>query len=189
MTDAAQIAMEKARMRPLARRMRADAFMPEAAARLITNFPDALRGHRVVAGYWPLGGEIDPRPLMLHLADAGAAIALPRMLERAAPPVFLEWRVEDRLEADAFGVLAPMQSAAPVVPSLILVPVLAFDRLGGRLGQGGGHYDRVLAQMRAKAVAAGLAYAGQEMPAIPLELHDQRLDWVLTEREAIACHP
>lgn len=187
MTDAAQIAMEKARMRPLARRMRADAFTPEAAARLIPNFPEGLRGHRVVAGYWPLGGEIDPRPLMLHLAEAGVAIALPRMLERAAPPVFLEWRVEDKLEADAFGVLAPMQSAALAVPSLILVPLLGFDRLGGRLGQGGGHYDRVLAQMQGKAVAAGLAFAGQEMPAIPLEPHDQRLDWVLTEREAIVC--
>lgn len=197
------IASEKARMRPLARRMRGDAFSPRAAAQLITHYAMALQSmaresmaqqslalgdYPVVAGYWPLGGEIDPRPLMAHLAAAGAVIALPRMLARAAPPVFLEWKFEDPLEADAFGVLAPLRSAAMVAPALILVPLLGFDRLGGRLGQGGGHYDRVLAQMRiGKVVAMGLAFAGQEMPVIPLEPHDQRLDWVITECEAIDC--
>lgn len=222
MTEAAEIAIEKARMRPLARRMRADAFSPNAATQLITHYTEAVAAQPIVAGYWPLGGEIDPRPLMAHLAAAGVVIALPCMLERGAAPAFLEWKFDDALEADAFGVLAPVKTAPPAMPALILVPLLAFDRLGGRLGQGGGHYDRVLATMRpeqfskseerfshpnrvnlesrpdpgsnepgssgrGRVVAVGLAFAGQEMPVIPREPHDQRLDWVITEREAIDC--
>ncbi len=188
MNQSDEFAIEKARMRPLARRMRADAASPGASAQLIAHFPAGLRKPCVVAGYWPLGSEIDPRPLMAHLAAAGSVIALPRMLARAEPPVFLQWCQEDRLEADAFGVLAPARAAPQFEPGLILVPLLAFDRLGGRLGQGGGHYDRVLARLRPAGVqAVGLAYAGQEMPAIPLEPHDQRLDWIVTEREAIPC--
>lgn len=188
MTNTADIAVEKARMRPLARRMRADAALPGAAGQLISRFMAISQPQSVVAGYWPLGGEIDPRPLMGHLAEAGSVIALPRMISRAAPPVFLRWQADDKLEADAFGVLAPVPSVPEVKPGLVFVPLLAFDRLGGRLGQGGGHYDRVLQRLRPFGVlAVGLAYAGQEMPAIPMEPHDQRLDWVITEREAIAC--
>jgi 5-formyltetrahydrofolate cyclo-ligase len=94
------------------------------------------------------------------------------------------------LSPDSFGILSPALTAAAVQPAIILTPLLAFDRAGGRLGQGGGHYDRVLASLKPKgAIAVGLAYAIQEVVEIPTGEHDQRLDWIVTEREAIRVRP
>jgi len=84
---------------------------------------------------------------------------------------------------DAFGIPAPGPNAAEVLPDIVFAPLLAFDRLGGRLGQGAGHYDRTLAILRARqpVFVIGLAYAGQEIAAVPMDAHDQRLDAILTE--------
>lgn len=187
MTDEPDLASRKAELRRAARAVRVAAADPEAGQGLVRHFPMALaRG--VIAGYWPLGSEIDCRPLLVTLAAAGAAIALPHISERAGPTAFRRWRQGDALIADAFGILAPHHAAEAVEPGVILTPLLAFDRQGRRLGQGGGHYDRVLAALRPKGViAVGLAYAAQEIPAVPSGALDQRLDWIITEREAI--HP
>lgn len=181
------LSAEKARLRRTARETRRQAYHAEAGAALGAVFPSSLLGLAPVGGYWPLGNEIDPRPLMLRLLAGGAPMLLPRIPARHEQPVFLPWRPEAPLAPDAFGILAPTEGE-PAEPRLILLPLLAFDRSGVRLGQGGGHYDRVLAGLRPKGViAVGLAFAAQELPAVPREAHDQELDWVLTEREAIRC--
>jgi 5-formyltetrahydrofolate cyclo-ligase len=172
-------------------RMRAEraAVRPgDAALKLIEHFPLELARLSPVAGYWPVGGEIDGRPLLAALAKAGRDIVLPRMETRAGPARFFPWRGDEALSADAFGVPAPPTKAEDFAPLLILVPLLGFDRAGRRLGQGGGHYDRIIAQHRGNgAVAIGLAYSEQEMRRVPTGEHDVSLDWVLTPREAIRC--
>jgi 5-formyltetrahydrofolate cyclo-ligase len=162
----------------------------DAPLKLIENFPLELARLSPVAGYWPVGGEIDGRPLLAALAKAGRTVALPRMESRAGPARFLAWRGNEILSADAFGVPSPPKDGADLNPRLFLVPLLAFDRLGGRLGQGGGHYDRIISLHRAHgAIAAGLAYAEQEMGVVPAGPHDAHLDWVITPKEAIRCAP
>ncbi len=150
----------------------------EAAAMLPLN---RMPPFQVVAGYHPLGAELDPRPLMARLARAGATLALPVTLDRERPLVFRT--LTEALEPDALLIPAPPPDAPEVLPDLVIAPVLAFDGEGGRLGQGAGHYDRTLANLRAaKSVfVLGLAYAGQEVERVPAEPHDQRLDAILTE--------
>jgi 5-formyltetrahydrofolate cyclo-ligase len=154
----------------------------ERAADLLP--PERLAGLAVAAGYRPRGGEIDPRPLMRRLAGAGAMLALPAALERDAPLAFRAYVPGDRLEPDACNIAAPTAEAPLVRPDLVIAPLLAFDRAGGRIGQGGGHYDRTLQALRAEGpvFVLGLAYAGQEVADIPHEPHDQRLDAILTEK-------
>ncbi len=160
----------------------------DAPLKLIENFPLELAKLSPVAGYWPVGGEIDGRPLLAALAKAGRVVALPRMEGRNGPARFLVWRGNEALTADAFGVPSPPKSGADLAPKLILTPLLAFDRAGRRLGQGGGHYDRIISLYRAHgAVAVGLAYAEQEMGQVPTGPHDAYLDWVITPKEAIRC--
>ena len=160
----------------------------DAALKLIEHFPPELARLSPVAGYWPVGGEIDPRPLLAALAKRGREIALPRMQTRAGPAQFYAWRGGEALTADAFGVPAPPPNGKQLSPLLILTPLLAFDRAGRRLGQGGGHYDRIISLTRAHgAIAVGLAYAEQEMDCVPTGDHDAALDWVLTPKEAIRC--
>ena len=138
---------------------------------------------RMVGGYWPHGSEIDPTALMRRLARAGASLALPVALATDAPLIYRAWAPGDLLAPDAFGIPSPTPAAPSVSPHLIIAPVLAFDRRGGRLGQGGGSFDRTIERLRAErqVLVIGLAFAGQELDEIPLELHDQALDAILTE--------
>ncbi len=181
---------EKALLRRHMRGVRAQlhADNPDAAVRFVQAFPHALQALSPVAGYWPVGSEADPRVLLAALAKAGAAIALPRMMTRHGPARFLSWPAGAPLSPDAFGVPSPPAESPDSAPRLILVPLLAFDRRGGRLGQGGGHYDRILADLKPQGVlAVGLAFAGQEVDDIPQGPLDQRLDWIVTERGAAPC--
>jgi len=187
MTDA-ELESAKADARMLMRAERAGIEPRDASLKLIENFPLELARLSPVAGYWPVGGEIDGRPLLAALAKAGRVVALPRMETRAGPARFLAWRGTEALTADAFGVPSPPATGADLSPRLILTPLLAFDRAGRRLGQGGGHYDRILSLYRAHgAIAVGLAYAEQEMGQVPTGPHDAHLDWVITPKEAINC--
>ena len=183
-----ELEASKADARMLMRAERASVVAGDSSLRLIEHFPTELAKLSPVAGYWPVGGEIDGRPLLAALAKAGRIVALPRMETRAGPARFFAWRSGDALTADAFGVPAPPATGADLAPRLILVPLLAFDRAGHRLGQGGGHYDRIVSLYRAHGcVAAGLAYAEQEMGLVPHGAHDAHLDWVITPKEAIRC--
>lgn len=153
---------------------------PDAGARLVLDAPAGA----IVSGYIRFRTEIDPAPLMARLAAAGCILALPRTPPGRAPGglTFHRWAPGDPLVKSAFGVAEPPESAEILEPDLVLAPLLAFDRAGGRLGYGAGHYDRTLARLRAlKPVRAiGLAYAAQEVAAVPMDDTDQRLDGVLT---------
>ena len=144
-------------------------------------------GAKIVGGYWPVGDEMDPRPLLNALDEAGWQCALPVVEKAGAPLCFRAWRPGDALEPGAHAIPAPLATAAAVMPALLLVPLLAFDRSGHRVGYGGGYYDRSIAALRGAGalLAVGLAYAGQELAAVPIAADDAALDWVVTEREAI----
>jgi 5-formyltetrahydrofolate cyclo-ligase len=145
----------------------------------------------VAAAYWPLGDEIDPRPLMAALHERGLRLALPAIRAAGQPLDFRAWRPGDALQAGGFGTQEPAATAPSVAPSVLLVPLLAFDAAGYRLGYGGGFYDRSLARLRAPGdaggdtLAVGLAYADQQVAAVPREATDQPLDLVVTERDVI----
>jgi len=141
-----------------------------------------------VSGFWPLEDEFDPRPLFEALYERGHPIGLPVVVGRAQPLIFRRWVPGMALVRGNFRVMTPPPEAPEVVPRVLLVPLLAFDRAGFRLGYGGGFYDRTLAKLRAvgEALAVGVAFAMQEVPAAPCDGTDQPLDWIVTEREAIA---
>lgn len=160
-----------------------------ASGRLRDNFHRAIAPEAGVAvsGYWPMPGEMDPRPLMEDMAVRGHPLCLPVVQGRGRPLLFRAWRRGDPLVPGALGILAPGSTAPSLVPGLLLVPLLAFDRQGFRLGHGAGYYDMTLAGLRAAGtvLAVGIAYAGQEVARVPREAHDEPLDWVVTEGEAI----
>lgn len=138
----------------------------------------------ICAVYRASGAEIDPRPLADTLIKLGWRIALPACEALDAPVVFRLFAPGDRLAPDVANISAPLNSAKQVQPDIIVAPLLAFDAQGRRLGQGGGYYDRTLEALRAgpkRPVFVGMAYAGQEVPHVPAEDHDQRLDAILTE--------
>ena len=180
---AAKVAL-RGRMAEL--RRRAAAVAPAAAeavrerALADLSFPPGA----VVSAYWPLRDELDPRPVMLALAAQGRQLCLPVVERSEAPLVFRAWHPGDPLAEARFGTQIPYDTAPVVTPDILLIPLLAFDGRGGRLGYGGGFYDRTLAGLRsAKAVTAiGLAYAGQQVEQVPSEATDQRLDALVTER-------
>lgn len=173
-------------MRALRRRLNAEA--PDAGVMAADVLPlERFPGLSAAAVYYAQGAELDPTPLAERLAAAGVTVALPVALSLDGRLQFRRWRLGEDLEPDVTGVPSPPQAAAAVTPQLVVAPLLAFDRRGGRLGQGGGHYDRTLSNLRTAGgvFVLGLAYAGQEVDAIPMEPHDQRLDAVLTEAEYI----
>lgn len=183
----ADLEAQKADARMLMRKERQSVEPGDAALKLIEHFPLDLAKLSPVGGYWPVGGEIDGRPLLAALSKVGRTICLPRMESRAGPARFIEWKGA-ALTADAFGVPSPPANGVDLAPRLILTPLLAFDRTGRRLGQGGGHYDRIISLYRAHGcIAAGIAYAEQEMGVVPTGPHDAHLDWVITPKEAIKC--
>jgi 5-formyltetrahydrofolate cyclo-ligase len=136
----------------------------------------------VVAGYWPMGSEIDVRPLIAALAARGHVIVLPEVTPRGQPLQFREWREGEALLPGRWGTAHP---AGPVrTPGYLLVPLLAFDRTRHRLGYGGGYYDRTLAALPA-AIAIGCAYAAQQVPAVPVGTFDRSLTAIATEMNVI----
>ena len=152
---------------------------PSAALRL-ADHADSLPPGDPVALYAAVGSELDPAPLARALLAAGRSLCLPVAVERDAAMIFRRWAPGEPLELDAAGCPAPLPLAETVKPALILTPLLAFDDHGGRLGQGGGFYDRTFAAMPDIA-RIGLAYAGQAVGPLPMERHDMALDGVLTE--------
>ena len=146
-------------------------------------------GARTVSAFMPIRDEPDTLPLLAALASHGFRTALPVTVSRAAPLVFRQWRPGDPTVPGEMKIPEPPASADAVDPDLLFVPLACFDRRGHRIGYGAGHYDRSLAALRAKgsATAVGVAYSVAQAPAIPDEPHDQRLDFILTERELIDC--
>lgn len=189
MTDALS---DKAAQRAAARTIRRDAAHvggTEAARALAGLAPAlALPPAAVVAGYWPLGDEIDPVPLMVALAGLGHPLALPVVAEAGGVLDFRPWTPGEALEPGPHRTRHPSAGAGSVTPAVLLVPLLAFDRRGFRLGYGGGYYDRTLAGLRGGGegiLAVGLAFAAQEMERIAADPWDQLLDRIATEQGVI----
>jgi len=167
----------RAAMRALRRRLaEAD---PAATARAADHV-GALPSGAIVALYRAMGSEFDTNALANALVEQGRTLCLPVVIERAAPMIFRRWSPGEPLEMDAAGCPAPLPLAEVVTPNLVLTPLLAYDDNGGRLGQGGGFYDRTFATLP-DVVRVGLAYAGQRLANLPMENHDIRLHGVLTE--------
>ncbi len=145
-----------------------------------------------VSGYSPIGTEVDALPLMAALHALGATVCLPMIKPDGGALTFRTWQPAMALEPHCFGTAAPPEAASVAVrPTLLLVPLLAFDRQGGRLGYGQGHYDRTLAALRRDGpiTAVGLAFSAQALDRVPMEGHDVPLDWIVTEAAVLRCRP
>ena len=137
----------------------------------------------VIGGFWPMGVEIDTRPLLDALHARGHAIALPVTPPRGNPLIFRPWSPGTAMARGPMGTQHPAEGDA-VTPDWLIIPLLAFDRTGTRLGYGGGYYDRTLALLRG-ATAIGVAYSTQEIDHVPIGIHDIRLSAIATEQGLI----
>jgi 5-formyltetrahydrofolate cyclo-ligase len=173
----------------LARRDALPAEIRNAAAEAIAAraFPLAIASGMIVSGFMPLKSEINPLPLMRKLADAGARLALPVVAGRGQPLIMRSWQWGEPLVPGVWGIREPPPTAPELQPDILLVPLLAFDRSGHRIGYGAGYYDLTIAQLRAKKpiAAVGIAFAAQEVESVPRTAFDAGLDLVLTENETI----
>ena len=142
----------------------------------------APSAHAVISGYAAIGDELNLWPLLETLAASGRPIALPITVRKGAPLIFRRWEPGAVLRDGAFRVPIPAEDAAELEPEILLVPLLAFDREGFRLGYGAGFYDRTLKALRAKdrVTAIGIAFDEQRVEAVPHDAYDEALDWVLT---------
>ena len=158
----------------------------DAARLLAVRFPQNVPDGTTVALYWPIGTEVDPRPLAETLHRSGRLLVLPAVIAPRTPLSFRPWTPGDALEDGPLGTRQPA-GIETWRPDTVLVPLLGFDRSGNRLGYGGGFYDRTLRALRADGPirAVGAAFAVQELSAVPVGEHDQPLDAVITEREWI----
>jgi 5-formyltetrahydrofolate cyclo-ligase len=145
--------------------------------------------NQIVSAFHPYLSEISTIELLAKLVAEGWTTALPIVVGKELPLMFRTWTPGESLVSGLWDIQIPADTAPEVEPDVLLVPMLAFDRKGYRLGYGGGFYDRTLAKLRAvKLVTAiGVAYAGQEIEAVPRDAHDQPLDWIMTERETFKC--
>lgn len=181
------IRTEKSVLRERMRAVRSELHRPERdealCSRIIADLPIA---HAIVAGFWPIATEPDVRPVLRHVVSAGGTAALPSSGPPGTPLVFRAWDPEQELVVGRFGIAEPKPEQPPVIPDFVLVPFLAFDPDGFRVGYGAGYYDRTLAGLRRRGpvVAVGVGYAGQELAEVPRDRHDQKLDWIITERDS-----
>ncbi|RJF77151.1 5-formyltetrahydrofolate cyclo-ligase [Rhodopseudomonas palustris] len=173
----------------LARRQALSAAERDAAAAAIAarGLPVELTADAVVSGYAPIRGELDPHPLMQALGARGARLALPAVEQPGQPLRFHAWQPGDAMIRSPLGIDEPRRDAPELIPDILLVPLAAFDTLGHRIGYGAGYYDRTLEALRAARpiVTVGLAFAVQQIAAVPAAAHDVALDYVLTERETL----
>ncbi|MCB1721813.1 MAG: 5-formyltetrahydrofolate cyclo-ligase [Rhodospirillales bacterium] len=147
-------------------------------------FFDAIKPQagQVIAAYWPKGREFDPTGILERALNENLTCALPKVEVDTKILRFIQWDHKTKLVKGAFGILEP-EEGEELQPDIFLVPMLAFDRKGHRLGQGGGYYDATLAQARTQKdiTAIGIAYASQAVLFnLPVEDHDQQMDWILT---------
>jgi 5-formyltetrahydrofolate cyclo-ligase len=189
MSDPAIQALKaKLRDEALARRAALDPAWQEHASLRIAELVlslEELHGLSPVSAYWPIRREVDPRPILEALHAAGVRLGLPSI--EGDEMVFRLWNPGDPLVPAAFGLSVPQPQAIRVDPAAMLVPLAAFDRSGGRIGYGKGYYDRTIAGLGRSSLRCtiGLAFSAQEVPDIPLEDHDERLDLIVTEAEII----
>ena len=174
--------MTKMAVRNAARAMRASLAHGDIASTLAGSAASLnIAPGSIVGGYHAIQDEADPAQLLQALAKAGAIIAYPRMAQKNAALDFHLMADGEALRPGLLNIHEPQAHWQKVIPDMLLVPLLAFDARGHRLGYGGGYYDRTLALLP-QARAIGIAYAGQEVSSLPAEAHDRTLAAILTER-------
>jgi 5-formyltetrahydrofolate cyclo-ligase len=162
----------------------------EASARAVERLKPLLRRGETVSLFWPMRGEIDPRAVIDDVKAVGGCVAMPVVEKRRM--FFRRFDGEECLEPGVFGTRHPHAGQPVIDPDLIVAPLAAFDRHGGRIGYGAGHYDEAIADLHARGKEpriVGIAFACQEVDAVPVEPHDQRLAMIATERELIEAEP
>lgn len=192
--DVSELRVQKSQLRQHMKQLRDDALQdnPNAPSEQIARHGLAFLEHSagtVVSAYAAMPGELDPAPLLNRLMVSGKRIALPVVVAKGQPLVFRLWQPGDVMASGTWGIQEPLPDKAAVSPDIMLVPLLAFDARGGRLGYGGGFYDRTIAALRAQGsvVTVGLALQAQEVEVVPMGPHDQYLDWILTPTGATRC--
>ena len=190
--EQSSLAEEKRRLRKRMRALRLVADQkegPDAALAVTRHFlavlPElGLEAGSILAGYWPIATELDVRPLLARLHGRGIRCALPAIVAGDDLLVFRRWSPTDDLQPAEYDTRQPFASAEAVIPEALLVPLLAVDGSGHRLGYGRGWYDRTLAALRSRgpAVAIGVGYGVQRVAHVPIAVGDQMVDWILTER-------
>jgi 5-formyltetrahydrofolate cyclo-ligase len=148
-----------------------------------------VAGASIVSAFYPYRSEIDTRPLLGKLAGDGWTTSLPIIIGAGLPLVFRRWLPGEPTVPGDMNIPRPPDEAPEVEPDVLIVPMLAFDAKGYRLGYGGGFYDRTLALLRGKKkiIAIGAAYSAQQVDEVPHDDHDQALDYVITERGVLTC--
>ena len=142
----------------------------------------SINPNAIVSLYWPFGDELDCRGLIKPLIQKGCEVCLPVLRGANNPLVFRTFTGEENLVTAAFGTSEPGLEGRDVVPDVMVLPLLGFDKTGARLGYGKGYYDRTIAQMAKKPELIGLAFAGQEIDSIPVSAHDVPLEKIVTEQ-------
>lgn len=180
--------------RRLARQSASAALFDAAAEIFLREFKNLSGGiaGSVIGGYWPIGDEFDPRPLLLRLASQGVGLALPAITEPGTPLAFRSWRPGAPLIPGPLGTSVPEGPDCTDAVILLLVPLLAFDRRGQRLGFGGGYYDRTVARLRRRPnfrYAIGVGFAAQRVAQVPTGPTDAPLDAILTEQTLTWINP
>ncbi len=142
-----------------------------------------------LSAFWPVAVEFDSVPILMRAHQAGIPLCLPVVERRYKPLIFRTWDPSQTLETGPYNIYQPTLEAEQVTPRVMIVPLMAFTRAGDRIGYGGGYFDQTIRELRdaGPLLTIGLAYASQEMAKLPVDPHDQRLDWVVTEKEAIEC--
>jgi 5-formyltetrahydrofolate cyclo-ligase len=164
---------------------------PDAGERLAARGLPVVMPQRgaVISAFHPYQSEISTLPLLMRLQAQGWVTSLPVVIAKATPLVFRAWRPGEALVSGIWDIQVPPESSPEVVPDVLLVPLLAFDAQGYRLGYGGGFYDRTLARLRGlkPITAIGIGFAAQQVDSVPHDELDQRVDYVMTEQATLAC--
>ncbi len=186
MTEAETVEAAKANLRSAALRKRqaiGSNARADAARRAAELFFDTVQPEKgkCVSAYWPIRDELDSKPLLIRLMDEGFIVGLPVVVGPELPLIFRRWEDGMPLYPAGLGTLEPGSDAPEVVPEIMVMPLLGFDREGTRLGYGGAYYDRTLAAMTPRPLIVGYAFAAQEVERIPREPHDIGLDILITE--------
>ncbi|MCG8493193.1 MAG: 5-formyltetrahydrofolate cyclo-ligase [Sneathiellales bacterium] len=182
------IAEQKKALRQIAKETRNAIEKPEAMQRAARHFLSAFScsDKDRVALYCATGSELGTNALKHELLGRGIEVSLPVVPGKEMPLIFRKIERETQLVKAAFSIFSPPESCVEVIPTIVVVPLLAFDRAGYRLGYGGGFYDRTLAQLREKSeiLAIGFAFSEQEVEAVPIDQYDQKLNGIVTDKEA-----
>jgi 5-formyltetrahydrofolate cyclo-ligase len=173
--------------------------VPTAAAKLAAHqmmetflLDVPLKTGAIIAGYWPVNAEINVLPLMIQLQNKGYACALPQMIKKNAPLAFLSWNEKMPMRVNAYGIKEPVPTKSTLVrPDVLIVPMLAFDPTGGRMGYGLGFYSLTLRHLRAGAalMAVGTAYDLQKLDRVPPESLDCTVDMIVTDKNVYTSAP